>query len=1057
MGVGAAQVEFSSWGWAFRSQYVKDYGIDAHAEPFDGAHQPSGKLLALQIKSGESYFRDEADEGWWFWGENRHLRYWFAHVLPVLIVIYDPASKTLYWQHVTEDRVEYTDSRWKILISRDQILSVEAAAELRAIADAAPGASEDPVANSLPLLPPSAAAVLRQAQAVDPDGTMRLARLLARGREQPRLTVQTVLAAQPSWLPGANGRFEAAIGAYANEHGHQDLALEALVRAAEYDSPGAGRLYGAAAMLALGQGDALRAAALAQTAEDAGYEGLFLSVARAAIADHEKDADAESPAVAEVLANASREDLAAEPTLVVLLGEFAARQGDLAKALLLFEAASSGDPPSALARLELAHALLAHAGSGGSLVASSDRLRAQALAREVLEEVRQWSGPSEKALSVLLKTRMAIGAFQEIIRLATPESLGGVALDREAGFGEVAVYGAEAARAIRDTARAADFADRIAGTRAEVFIRALAMDPAIPAADQAVAWRAALASADTMEQQRRALTELAMLGDLQADDLAVGKASQAINDVQAEVLSARSDAARGHIDQAVMSLRRHAESNSGAAEMLIEVLAAAGRIDEALAECDRAVSRFGGGKIAHDKLNILARAGRIEEADAFATGLLAGGDLAAEQRAILRRRLIQNRADACEWPDVERMCREALAENPGDTDFTWGLITAQANQGHLDQAWSSYQATKPVVTRPELVQLWMNLHARFGFTQDDVGTALDYADRWHEDPDVGGLIFSVFLDLGGQHLPDGRPVLPDLEPDMLARFHAEIQNYAQRYPGGPVQMLDLQDVDLTQVIRAQLVPHAGSLDRAAEQVRSGKLPLGALAAAANRSYATMLIEQSSGPLYAVSANHEVFTRELAAAKQAVNGEVVAEASTLALITMLPERAPVLLSAFTTVRLPRPALVDLETAWSNLTRDPGSWYSIGYDPERDVLVSRTLSPPEHQRLYRRITKIDQLARTLTITDLTETPPSPDAHQPWIAAVDLSAERRLPLWSDDIAIRSMAVTKGVPTFGTWALLNVLIEAGLIPDTSQEDALVLATEGVINLPMASDEASA
>jgi tetratricopeptide (TPR) repeat protein len=1057
MGVGTAQVEFSSWGWAFRSQYVKDYGIDAHAEPFDGAHQPNGKLLALQIKSGGSYFRDEADEGWWYWGENRHLRYWFAHVLPVLIVIYDPASKMLYWQHVTEDRVEYTDSRWKILIPRDQILSEEAAAELRAIADAAPGASEDPVANSLPLLPPSAAAVLREAQAVDPDGTMRLARLLAHGREQPRLTVQTVLAAQPSWLPGANGRFEAAIGAYANEHGYQDLALEALVRAAEYDSSGAGRLYGAAAILALGQGDAPRAAALARTAEDAGHEGLFLSVARAAMADQEKGADTESSAVAEVLANASREDLAAEPILVVLLGEFAARQGDLAKALRLFEAASSGDPPSALARLDLAHALLAQAGSGGSLVASSDRRRAQALAQEVLKEVRQWSGPSEKALSVLLKTHMAIGAFQEIIRLATPESLGGAALDREASFGEVAVYGAEAARAIRDTARAADFADRVAGTRAEVFIRALAMDPAIPAADQAVAWRAALASADTMEQQRRALSELAMLGNLQADDLAVGKASQAINDVQAEVLSARSDAARRHIDQAVMSLRRHAESNSGAAEMLIEVLAGAGRIDEALTECDRTVSRFGGGKIAHDKLNILARAGRIEEADAFATSLLAGGDLAAEQRVILRRRLIQNRADAGEWPEVERMCREVLAENPGDIDFTWGLITAQANQGHLDQAWSSYQAAKPAVTRPELLQLWMNLHARFGFTQDDVGTALDCADRWHDDPDVGGLIFSGFLDLAGQHLPDGRPVLPDLEPDMLARFHAEIQNYAQRYPDGPVQMLDLRGVDLTRVIRAQLVPHAGSLDRAAEQVRSGKLPLGALAAAANRSYATVLIEQSSGPLYAVSADHEVFTRELAAAKQAVNGEVVAEASTLALITMLPERAPVLLSAFTAVRLPRPALVDLEAAWGDLTRDPGSWFSVGYDPARDVLVSRTLSPPEHQRLYRRITEIDKLARTLTITDLTQTPASPDPHQPWIAAVDLSAQRELPLWSDDIAIRSIAANTGISTFGTWALLSVLIEADLVPDTSQEDALVLATEGVINLPMASDEASA
>src|SRR5262249_10929809 len=157
------------------------------------------------------------------------------------------------------------------------------------------------------------------------------------------------------------------------------------------------------------------------------------------------------------------------------------------------------------------------------------------------------------------------------------------------------------------------------------------------------------------------------------------------------------------------------------------------------------------------------------------------------------------------WPDVEQMCREALAENPGDSDFAWALIAAQVNQGHLDQAWSSYQATAPAVTRKESVQLWMRLHARFGFTPDDVATALDFADRWHDDPEVGGLIFSVFLDLGGQLLPDGRPVLPDLDPEMAARFQAELVSYAQRNPHGPVQMVDLNDADITTVIRAQLV------------------------------------------------------------------------------------------------------------------------------------------------------------------------------------------------------------------------------------------------------------
>jgi tetratricopeptide (TPR) repeat protein len=557
-----------------------------------------------------------------------------------------------------------------------------------------------------------------------------------------------------------------------------------------------------------------------------------------------------------------------------------------------------------------------------------------------------------------------------------------------------------------------------------------------------------------MEQQRRALNELAVLGDLQAAELATGQAGRAIGDVQAGVLSARNDAAQGRTDQAVMRLRRYTGSNSAAAEMLIEVLAEAGRIDEALAECDRAISRFGGGKIAHDKLNILARSGRISEADAFAMSLLAGRDLTAEQRAMLRRRLIQNRAEQGNWPEAEQMCRDALAEYPGDPDFTWALITAQANQGHLDQAWSTYQATAPAVTRPESVRLSMRLHARFGFSQDDIGDMLDFVDRWHDDPGVGGFIFPVILDLGGQHLPDGRMVLPDLDPAMLARFRAELLSYAQRYPDGPVKMTGLQDADLTQVIRAQLIPHAGSLDPAAELVRAGKLPLGALAAAASQPYASMLIEQPCGPLYAVSADHDVFARELAAATAAINGEVVVEASSLAVITLLPERAPTLLSAFTAVRLPRPALADVEVAWSQLIRAPGSSYAVSYDSEHDVLVSRVLSLTEHQQLYRRISDIDKIARTLVLTDLAETASPHDAHQAWLAAVDLAAERELPLWSDDIAIRSIAAGKGIAAFGTWAMLTALIEADLIPDTRATDALALTSEGVRQLPADSQE---
>lgn len=52
-------------GWLFREQATEDYGIDAHAEAVDG-DLVLGRLLALQIKSGASWFRRPGPDGWWF-------------------------------------------------------------------------------------------------------------------------------------------------------------------------------------------------------------------------------------------------------------------------------------------------------------------------------------------------------------------------------------------------------------------------------------------------------------------------------------------------------------------------------------------------------------------------------------------------------------------------------------------------------------------------------------------------------------------------------------------------------------------------------------------------------------------------------------------------------------------------------------------------------------------------------------------------------------------------------------------------------------------------------
>lgn len=112
--------------WIFREQPTEDYGIDAHVEVEDG-REVSGRLLALQIKSGASWFSEPTDGGWWYRPEQAHANYWLSHSLPVIVVLYDPRTKVCHWQAVTRKSLERVKTGgWRLLIPEDQKLDGDA-------------------------------------------------------------------------------------------------------------------------------------------------------------------------------------------------------------------------------------------------------------------------------------------------------------------------------------------------------------------------------------------------------------------------------------------------------------------------------------------------------------------------------------------------------------------------------------------------------------------------------------------------------------------------------------------------------------------------------------------------------------------------------------------------------------------------------------------------------------------------------------------------------------------------------------------------------------------
>ncbi|PNV62991.1 hypothetical protein C0033_05530 [Clostridium sp. chh4-2] len=109
--------------WIFREQPKDDFGIDAYIEICDNG-MPTGRLIAVQIKSGNSYFARKTTEGYIFKGNNRHLDYWLSYSLPVILVLYNHMDKKAIWTPITQELVKQNDKSWNITIPEESYFNL---------------------------------------------------------------------------------------------------------------------------------------------------------------------------------------------------------------------------------------------------------------------------------------------------------------------------------------------------------------------------------------------------------------------------------------------------------------------------------------------------------------------------------------------------------------------------------------------------------------------------------------------------------------------------------------------------------------------------------------------------------------------------------------------------------------------------------------------------------------------------------------------------------------------------------------------------------------------
>lgn len=119
-----SRIVSDKFGWLFRLIHQEeDFGIDGHMEIVTKAGAVTSRLIAVQIKFGDSFFSEKNRWGYVYRGEKKHLNYLANCPLPVIICICNPTTKECNWVHFELDKTHITDKGWKIIVPFGNVLS----------------------------------------------------------------------------------------------------------------------------------------------------------------------------------------------------------------------------------------------------------------------------------------------------------------------------------------------------------------------------------------------------------------------------------------------------------------------------------------------------------------------------------------------------------------------------------------------------------------------------------------------------------------------------------------------------------------------------------------------------------------------------------------------------------------------------------------------------------------------------------------------------------------------------------------------------------------------
>lgn len=130
LGVNAVAEAMAKIGQIWRETPMADVGIYGQIEYVSPDGHATGRMIAVQIKSGPSFFKESKGK-WVFHPEEKHRFYWERFPLPVLIIIHDPDNNLSYWQDARQAlRVAKPSDAKGITVPKSNVLQATSAQTL---------------------------------------------------------------------------------------------------------------------------------------------------------------------------------------------------------------------------------------------------------------------------------------------------------------------------------------------------------------------------------------------------------------------------------------------------------------------------------------------------------------------------------------------------------------------------------------------------------------------------------------------------------------------------------------------------------------------------------------------------------------------------------------------------------------------------------------------------------------------------------------------------------------------------------------------------------------